>query len=99
VRSNETNVPDPIWVVELDDQPVLVARDVEYDSVVSQYTRSPVNLPETTQGADSDDSHTGNLACSQYGNNGLIRGFCEVFGCGAQHDNGFLNYRIDRAVG
>jgi hypothetical protein len=32
------------------------------------------------QGADSDNSHTGKLARSQYGNNELIRGICEVFG-------------------
>jgi len=43
MRSNESNVPNPVWVIELDDQSVLVARYVEYDSTVSQYARGSVH--------------------------------------------------------
>jgi hypothetical protein len=43
VSSNESNVPNPVWVIELDDHSILVARYVEYDSIISQYARVPVH--------------------------------------------------------
>ena len=99
---DKSDVPNTVAVIEFDYQSILVAGNVEYDSIVSQYARVAVhgfdpvrcrpvrrfgflipgfdwffsvrvNLPEVTQGADSDDPHQNSLSCSHIGNNRLIQ--------------------------
>jgi len=40
---DESNVANPVAAIEFDDQSILVASNVEYDPIVSQYTRVSVH--------------------------------------------------------